>query len=368
MGNGAETDRGARVLLNAAALVVVIAGMRAAESILVPFLVAAFLSLIAGPPVYWLRRRGVGPTLAVAVVAVVMVGGAMAVGTLIGTSLNDFTKALPTYQSRLQEDMALFLSWLKGLGFQISEAAVLDAVDPGAAMRLAAGMLRGLGGVLTNGFLILVTVIFILLEVSSFPDKLRAVLRDPEASFARFGAFTENVNRYLAIKTWVSLATGVAVAVWLAILGVDFPVLWGLLAFFFNFVPNLGSIIAAVPAVLLALVQFGPGQALLAAAGYVIVNVVMGNGIEPRFMGRGLGLSPLVVFLSLVVWGWVFGPVGMLLSVPLTMTLKIALESYEDTRWIAILLGSSASARAAVASSPGMDDGAEPEGTDLKGA
>ena len=135
------------------------------------------------------------------------------------------------------------------------------------------------------------------------------------------------------------MAPGVAVWLWLWLLGVDYPILWSLLAFLLNYVPNIGSIIAAVPAVLLALVQLGPGSALWAAAGYLATNVVFGNILEPRFMGRGVGLSPLVVFLSLIFWGWVLGPVGMFLSVPLTITAKIALAASDDTRWAAVLLG-----------------------------
>ena len=106
-----------------------------------------------------------------------------------------------------------------------------------------------------------------------------------------------------------------------------------------NYVPNIGSIFAAIPGVLTALVQFSALKAGYAAAGYIGINLLVGSVIEPRFMGRGLGMSTLVVFLSLVFWGWVLGPVGMLLSVPLTMILRIALEGNEDTRWIAVLLG-----------------------------
>jgi len=149
----------------------------------------------------------------------------------------------------------------------------------------------------------------------------------------------ESVNRYLIIKTAVSIATGAAVTLWLTILGVDYPILWGVVAFLFNFVPNIGSIIAAVPALLLALVQLGPEAVLYTGAGYVVINLVVGNAVEPRFMGRGVGLSTLVVFVSLVFWGWTLGLVGMLLSVPLTMIVKIALESKDETRWIAVLLG-----------------------------
>jgi len=207
------------------------------------------------------------------------------------------------------------------------------------AMKMAAGMLSGLGGVLTNAFLILLTVVFILLEASSFPDKLRASASNPEATMQGFGKFLGTVQKYMAIKTWISLATGGAIAIWLSVLGVDYPLLWGLLAFLFNYVPNIGSIIAAVPAVLLAFVQLGGGNAALSALGFLLANVVMGNVVEPRVMGKGLGLSTLVVFLSLVFWGWLLGLVGMLLAVPLTMTVKIALEGSRDTRHIAVLLG-----------------------------
>jgi predicted PurR-regulated permease PerM len=147
----------------------------------------------------------------------------------------------------------------------------------------------------------------------------------------------------LAIKTVASLGAGIVVAIWVWALGIDFPVIWGLLAFLLNFIPNLGSIIAAVPPVLLGYIQFGIGRALLVAAGFGLVNLVFGNVVEPKLMGRKLGLSTLVVFLSLIFWGWVWGPAGMLLSVPITMVVKIALESNPSTRWISILLDSEAS-------------------------
>jgi predicted PurR-regulated permease PerM len=209
-------------------------------------------------------------------------------------------------------------------------------------------MLSGIGGILTNSFLILLTVIFILLEASSFPKKVHAAFGDPKGTFSQFSKITDAVNHYLAIKTLLSLATGIIVAIWVAILGIDFPVIWGLLAFLLNFIPNLGSIIAAVPPILLGYIQFGIGRALLVAVGYVLVNVIFGNVLEPKVMGRKLGLSTLVVFLSLVFWGWIWGPVGMLLSVPMTMIVKIALESHPSTHGLSVLLDSESSfARAA---------------------
>jgi predicted PurR-regulated permease PerM len=144
----------------------------------------------------------------------------------------------------------------------------------------------------------------------------------------------------MAIKTSISLATGILVGSLLSVVGLDYFLLWGLLAFLLNYIPTIGSFIAAVPAILLAIVQLGFGDAMVIAAGYLVINTLMGNIIEPRFMGKGLGLSTLVVFFSLIFWGFILGPVGMLLSVPLTMTIKFAAEGSEDTRWISILLGS----------------------------
>ena len=322
-----------------AAFVVVIAGMRAATTIVVPFLLAAFIAIISAPPMFWLHRKGlpVWLSLMIVIVAVVMVG--LLISGLVGSSVKVFSKELPVYEAKLRQYISVILSWLEKIGIDTSGVDWTGVLNPGAAMKFIATGLNSLGKVLTNGILILMTVIFMLIEASSLPQKLRSILGDTEDAMTNFDRFIRNVKHYMAIKTVVSLATGVVIALWLALIGVDFPVLWGLLAFFLNFVPNIGSIIAAVPAVLLAILQLGIVQALTAAAGYVVVNMVMGSVIEPRFMGRGLGLSTLVVFLSLIFWGWVLGPVGMLLSVPLTMTAKIALDAREETRWLAILLG-----------------------------
>jgi AI-2 transport protein TqsA len=326
-------------LIPLAAFVVIVAGMRAAQPLLVPFLLAAFIAVISAPPLFWLQRRGVPTILAVLIVLVVVIVIGVMMATLVGASLTDFSQSLPTHEAGVRAQAASILAWLTGLGVKVSEQQLLEAFNPAAAMNLVATMLDGLRGVLTNSFLILLTVIFILLEASSFPAKLHAISDSGQASLAGFDKFTDKVKRYMAIKTVVSLATGIVIAIWLAVVGVDYPLLWGLLAFLFNYIPNVGSILAAFPAVLLALLQLGVGAALWSGLGYLVVNIVVGQVIEPRFMGQGLGLSTLVVFVSLVFWGWVLGPVGMFLSVPLTMTVKIALESSNDTRWIAIFLG-----------------------------
>jgi len=324
--------------MEAAAFVVVIAGMQAAASLLVPFLLAAFIAIICLPPLHWLTGKGVSNGMAVLIIALAIVLIGVLVGAFVGSSIADFSHNLPSYQERLKGLTGDTLNWLSGMGISISSQSVLDALDPSAAMGMAGKLLAELGNALTNTFLIMLTVIFLLIETTALPHKWHAMGHDAP-SMQGFEQFISSVGSYFSIKSWVSLATGIFITIWLAVIGVDYPLLWGLIAFLFNFVPNIGSIIAAVPAILLALVQLGSGEALLAGIGYVIANIVMGNVIEPRFMGKGVGLSTLVVFLSLVFWGWVLGPVGMLLSVPLTMIVKLALESGQQTQWLAILLG-----------------------------
>jgi len=325
-------------LITGAAFVVVVAGMQAATSLLIPFLLAAFIAIICLPPLYWLHARGIPSAAAVLIIVLTLVLTGTLIGFFVGASVSDFSQNLPTYQARLQAQTDTLLTWLAGFGLHLDSQLLRDNLSPSLAMGMAGKLLAGLGNALANTFLIVLTVIFLLLEASALPHKWVAMGKHAPSS-EHFSRFVVSVNSYLAIKGWVSLATGAVIAIWLAVLGVDYPLLWGLVAFLFNFIPNIGSIIAAVPAVLLALIQIGPGTALATGLGYVAVNLVMGNVIEPRYMGRGVGLSTLVVFLSLVFWGWILGPVGMLLSVPLTMIVKLALEAGDDTRWIAVLLG-----------------------------
>ncbi|NOY61790.1 MAG: AI-2E family transporter [Gammaproteobacteria bacterium] len=326
-------------LLSAAAFVVVVAGMQAAQPIIVPFLLAIFLAIISAPPLFWLEQRGLPKALAMLIVAAVVVAVAVFVGSVVGASVNDFSQNLPAYQARFETELIALNQWAAEWGVAVTDTQLLQLLDPAVAFGLMAKLLNSLGGIFGNAFLILLTVLFMLFEASGFPNKLRAAFGESSSSVGHFRDFSDKVNRYLAIKTATSLLTAVVIYLWLLFLGVDYPLLWAMLAFFLNYVPNIGSIIAAVPVVLLAVVQLDGSHALWVAVGYLVVNNVVGNFIEPRFMGIGLGLSSLVVFLSLIFWGWILGPVGMFLSVPLTITLKIALDSSEQTRWIAILLG-----------------------------
>ncbi|MCG8537888.1 MAG: AI-2E family transporter [Pseudomonadales bacterium] len=327
-----------RFFLGFACFVVIVAGMRSAVDILVPFLLSAFIAILCAPALLWLEARKVPTSIAVILVVLFVIITFGGFSMVVASSINSFAKQVPTYQASLQQETMAITNWLQGHGVEISQQMVRDQINPGKAMDLVSRILTSFGNVLTDFFLIFLTVLFILFEASSFPAKVRRAMGDKHQSLTTFNRFNDSVKQYLIIKTLVSIGTGLFVGVWLGVQGVDFVVLWALLAFLLNFIPNIGSIIAAVPAVLLSFVQFGFSGASVTALGFFIVNIVMGNIVEPRYMGQGLGLSTLVVFLSLLFWGWVLGPVGMLLSIPLTMIVKLALESNQDTHWIAVLL------------------------------
>ncbi len=331
---------GVRGIVVLAALVVVAAGIKAAQALMVPFLLSVFVATIASTPFLWLERHRVPKVVAIILVISTLIAILLAVGALFTQSLGQFTDSLPAYQQRLEVLYQSLMDWVQAQGLP-RPANFTEIFDPSTALQLAGTTLRGLGGVLSNGFLILLTVIFILAEASTIRPKLVAALKNPDRDLPHFEQFAATLNRYMAIKASTSVLTGVLLGGFLAVIGVDFPFLWGLLAFFLNFVPAIGSIIAAVPPVLLALMQGdgGLGLALITGLGFLAVNVLIGNFIEPRFLGAGLGLSALVVLLSIIFWGWMLGPVGMLLAVPLTVTVKIALDASESTRRIGLLLG-----------------------------
>jgi len=328
-----------RVLFVLAAFVVVVAGMRAADSLMVTFLLSGFFAIICAPPFLYMAKKGLPQWLSLILVVIFICLIQFLFISIITTSLNSFSNDLPVYQERLRVQIEGFLTLVEAWGLNVPKEKLMQHFDPSTVFRLAVNTLGNLGGVLSNSFLIILTVIFMLFEGASLPAKLNHAFGESSTHMDHIQRFLENVKQYMTIKVLISIATGAVIYLWLQVLGVEYPMLWGLIAFLLNFVPNIGSIIAAVPTTLLALIQLGPLHALLTALGYLVTNMVMGNVIEPRYMGRELGLSTLVVFLSLVFWGWVLGPVGMLLSVPLTMLLKIAFESSHETQWLAILMG-----------------------------
>jgi len=324
-------------LVKVAAVVVIIAGLMAAKSIVVPILLAIFITILTSPLLIWLQDKGLHSGLSLVGIMALLIFVLGLVGVLVSSSLNDFTANLPMYEDKFREGMGSVLKILHTNGFEFSDESISAFVDPSKMAAFASGIIKGFGAALTNSFMILLLVVFMLLEASVLPKKLQSIHADA-SSHAR--EFIDNVKQYMRIKSVFSFITGFTIYISMLAIGLDYALLWGVLAFMLNFVPNIGSIIAAVPAVLLALIQLGFLGSLEVGVVFIVVNIILGSVLEPKFMGEGLGLSTLVVFLSLLFWGWIFGPVGMLLSIPLTIMLKLALQTNKETQWIAILLGS----------------------------
>jgi len=336
-------------LIILASIVIILAGVKTATVIVVPFLLSLFLATILSPFYLWLKKWGLGEffSLLIIVLFLFVVIGSMV--TLIGNSVQDFSQNIPLYEYKLRTDLQETLKALEAWGIQIPQKDILAMFHTDAVMRYIAVTLKSFGSLLTNSFMIILSVIFMLMEISQFTLKLT---QTNSKSLQTLTEVSDKIKHYILLKALTSAATGLIITLTLKVFGIHYAVLWGLLAFLLNFIPNIGSILAAVPAVLMAMVQFNFSMALIVATAYLGINILIGSVLEPRILGRGLGLSTLIVFLSLIFWGWLLGPVGMLLSVPLTVIIKIALDAQPNTQWIATLLGSGGDIKAKKALTP----------------
>lgn len=332
------TLSGLKAVIMLGMLVIILAGIKVAAEIIVPFILALFIAIILNPMIRRLERIRVPRVLAITFVISVIIFFMAVLLAYLGTTLNELTRTLPQYRSLLISPLQTLDPWLQRVGISVSVDELVKYIDPNAAMTLVTGLITQLSNAMTSIFLLLLTVVFMLIEVPQLPVKLQQLMSRPAEGMGAIQRALDSVSHYLVLKTAISLVTGLVVWIMLAMLDVRFAFVWGLLAFSLNYIPNIGSVLAAIPPIAQVLVFSGLYDALLVVAGYLAINLVFGNIIEPRMMGRGLGLSTLVVFLSLIFWGWLLGPVGMLLSVPLTIAVKIALEQNEGGKSIAILL------------------------------
>jgi len=321
----------------AASVVIVLAGIKMASVIIVPFLLSLFLATILSPFYLWLKKLGLGEVFSLLIIVFLLLLIISSIVTLVGNSVQDFSQNVPMYEIKLRNDLGKLLETLDEWGFHVPKKDFLAMFQANSLIRYIATTLRSLGSLLTNSFMIILTVTFMLMEISQFGSKIEM---SNSNSLSKLIEISDKIKHYILLKALTSAATGISITIFLKVFGIHYAILWGLLAFILNFIPNIGSILAAIPAVLMALIQYSPGTALSVMIGYLVVNVLIGSLIEPRILGRGLGLSTLVVFLSLIFWGWLLGPIGMLLSVPLTIMIKIALDTQPNTRWIATLLDS----------------------------
>ncbi len=326
------------LMVSLAAFVIVVAGLKVAAPIIAEFLLAMFIAVVCIPPIKWLSSKKVPQGFSILIVLVSVLLFLVFVGYLVGDSIQSFSANKDTYSAKLEQNLSGVFSWLTTVGLPIEELKIASLIDQ-YGLALVSRVVGGLNTIFQEFFVIFLSVIFILAEMSSFPIKFAKAFSDSQDKMVHINEILGKIRHYLAIKTVASLITGFFVSISLFFIGVDYPFLWGMLAFLLNYIPNIGSIIAAIPPLILAFVQIGPAAVLWTGLTFLAANMIVGNFLEPKFMGKMLGLSTFVVFLSLIFWGWIFGSVGMFLSVPLTMTIKIALETNPKTLWIAIMLG-----------------------------
>lgn len=322
-----------------ASFVIIIAGLMEAVSIVNPILMGLFISIICAEPISWLQAKKVPQTMAVFIVIILIVGIFIGFSELIGSSLSSFSENVGLYEANLDAMGKTVVEFASSNGVNISSTKLANLFDVSKVMNLTAGVLGQLGSFMGNALTIFFLAIFLLLELDTLSIKAKVVFSESNTSKYLFSIF-DSIRHYLSIKTATSLFTGIIIWIALEIIGLDYAIIWGLIAFLLNYIPNIGSIVAAIPAVLFALIQLGFGGVLWTGIVFVAANMIVGNIIEPKMMGKGLGLSTYVVFVSLLVWGFILGTVGMFLSVPLTMAIKIMLEQNPKTEWIAIMLGS----------------------------
>lgn len=335
-----RTSRLRDTVLTIACILLILFAARTAQGLVIPFLLSIFISIIIAVPVSWLKRCGFSNVFAVGIVVLITLFFEVGVALLLGKSASQFSKTIPTYQTQLTALMGKIDIWFVNHHIELPESSLSEVINPNVVLGFANSFISGLGKVLSNVALIMFTVFFMLLEVHRLPQKIRAIDSAQEGELLNKCTFIlESTKQYISIKALTSLITGILITIGLTIIGLNFAPLWGFLAFVLNFIPTIGSILAAAPAVLLSCLQLGSVETLSVISIYLAVNIVIGNIVEPAVMGQKVGLSTLAVFLSLVFWGWLLGPAGMLLSVPLTMLIKYGAEANPQTRWLAVLLG-----------------------------
>lgn len=333
------SDRIFRASIFSAAVIVIIAGVIMAESIITMLLLAFFISVIGAHLVSWFDLKKVPHVLSVIIVMLGMLLIIVGLSSIIGGSVSGFTSHLGKYENRLTGIISSANQEFSRLGFSFSTQKLTQMFDPVKILDITASTLGQLGNVMSNTTLIFFIVLFVLLEMKSISLKSRIFGASSGKTMKNISRIEKSVRHYMVIKTIVSLLTGVLIGIWLSIIGVEYAILWALIAFLLNYIPNIGSVIAAVPAMLFTWIQLGFIPMVWVMAGYLAVNLFIGYFVEPRVMGRGMGLSTLVVFLSLIIWGYILGIIGMFLSVPLTMTLKIILEYNDSTKPLSAMLG-----------------------------
>jgi predicted PurR-regulated permease PerM len=328
------------LLLGTASFVIVIAGMQAAASILNSFFLALIITIAVTPFSHWLVQKRLPRWLALLITILAVIIGGLILIAFLGLSISQLIHILPSYEPKIAAFKEAFSNFLAAKGINVSQSLSSDAFNPAKLIRVTANFLAGVAQALSASLLLIFVVAFMLIEANGFPVKLRQGLTSDSTLIAQFNEYNSKIRSYVLITAWTGAFTAFLDFLILRFLDIDLAALWGLLFFLLNFIPAVGFLLAIIPPVLLALLQFGGQKALLVFFFCWLIDNIMDKGIKPRYMQQGLDLSPLVIILSVIFWSWVLGPTGAILAVPLTLMIKkLVLESFEETRFLASLMG-----------------------------
>ena len=322
---------GVRFWIIVMGVIIALTALKEARQIVNMILLAMLLTSISLAPLAWMKKKGVNSTIAILIIIFSLLALVGLMGLVIGSSANNFVQRLPFYQQKFNVVWSGLTDWLAGYGLD-----PFDEINPGKLLPIAGSFFASFGNAVGESFIVFIFFIFMIFEAETFDKKMKYISPD---SSDQTQITTKKLRKYFGIKTLTSLATGISVTIALFIIGVDFPVLWGFLAFILNFIPSIGSFIAAIPALILSFVLIGPFGVLITGITYLVINTVIGSVIEPQLMGKNLGISPLIVFISMIFFGYILGPIGMLIATPLTIVIKIIFDSRPVTRNLGIMLG-----------------------------
>ena len=326
-----------RVMVFLATTVVVLVGMRLSAPILDPILFAVVLALLFSPIYAWLRRHRIPTPLSLVIMLVGLTLLFVAIAAILGVSIARFSGDLGSYAGKLNVQVSNLQGLAKSVG--ISKVDVQNAFKPSSITGAIGTILSGVADFLSNLFLILLYVLFFLAEGPAMMKRLRTSAGEDHPQVVRLTVFGRNVVRQLGLRAIVNLVTGTGVTVLLLLLRVDFPLMWGILAFFLSFIPWIGLPLAVAPAVVLAFAEHSVTNAVLVIVGVIVINVLAENALSPMLMGRGLSLSPTVLFVGFIFWAWLLGGPGAFLAAPLTIFLVLMLDTFPETRWLASVMG-----------------------------
>ena len=367
MSNEAQFSKTLRFLIGLAALGIAVVTMQTYAWLLNSVFLGVIIAVVSVPMLYWLRRKGLSGGLALVITLLVLTLLAIAFALFFVGSVNRLVEAVPSYVEQTESLKVTMEGTLAGLGIDTTGVrAVLDLMDPARLLSLIAEALARLAESISNLVVVVLVVAFLLAESLGLPAKVQRQLRLGHTQLVSVSLYIRDLRRYVVITTQLGAFTGLAATILLLILGVDLPVLWGVLTFLLSFIPTVGLFLAMIPPALLALLEFGLVKALLVIAGYLLIDAMVENVVKPKFLGENLDMAPVVIILSLIFWAAILGPMGAPLAVSLTMAIKqLVLETDEQARWLAELMGAGADDGEAAGDQDTASETGSPEGLPL---